>query len=91
MVLGYLTIRAATPLGVRGATAAALAIACAIEGGQAIHLVDLLGLGHVRLARTILGTDFDPWDFLAYAIGAVAILMTEALHWLSHRPCATTT
>lgn len=78
VVLVYLAIRAITPLGPRRSVAAAFAIACAIEIGQWFHLADLLGLGHVRVARIVLGTGFDPVDFLAYAGGAVAVLIAES-------------
>jgi hypothetical protein len=77
VVLVYLAIRAVTPLGLRRSIAAAFVIACAIEIGQWFHLADLLGLGHVRVARIVLGTGFDPVDFLAYAGGAVTVLVTE--------------
>ncbi|MDH7975379.1 DUF2809 domain-containing protein [Sphingomonas sp. AR_OL41] len=78
MVLVYCALRAVTPLGVHGAVATAFAIACAIELGQFFHLVDRLGLGHCRVARVVLGTGFDLWDFLAYAGGAVMLLVAEA-------------
>lgn len=78
VALLYLAIRAMTPLGMRWSVAIALAIACAIEVGQAAGLVDILGLRHCRLARLILGSAFDPWDFLAYAGGAVAMIVAEA-------------
>lgn len=82
VVLLYLALRAGTSLGPRRAIALAFAIACAIEVGQWFHLVDRLGLGHVGLARIVLGTGFDPADFLAYAGGAAAVL---ALEWLRGR------
>jgi Protein of unknown function (DUF2809) len=78
VVLVYCAVRAATPLGMRWSAAAALALACAIEIGQWFHLADLIGLGHIRIARIVLGTGFDPTDFLAYAGGAVAVLIVEA-------------
>jgi hypothetical protein len=79
VVLVYCAIRAATPLGARCAAAAALAFACAIEIGQYFHFVDLIGLGRWRVARIVLGTGFDPADFLAYAAGAAAVLAVETL------------
>jgi len=78
VVLVFLAIRAITPLGPRRSLAAAFAIACAIETGQGFHLADLLGLGRVRIARVVLGTGFDPVDFLAYAGGTVAVLIAES-------------
>jgi len=78
VVLVYLAIRAVTPLAIRWSAATALAVACAIEVGQWFHLADRLRLGHVRVARIVIGTGFDPADFLAYAAGAVAVVAVEA-------------
>lgn len=77
VVLVYLALRAVTPLRVGAAAIAAFAIACAIEVGQFFDLVDLLGLGACRVARVVLGTGFDPADFLAYAAGALGVLAIE--------------
>jgi hypothetical protein len=77
VILVYCGIRTFTPLGVRGATGLALAIAFAVEFGQAFNYVDRLGLGHVRWARIVLGTGFDVHDLLAYIAGAAAILLVE--------------
>ena len=79
VVLVYCGVRAVTPLGVRAATAVALAIAFAVEFGQWLDYVDRLGLGHVRWARIVLGTGFDPQDLIAYFLGAAAILLVESL------------
>jgi hypothetical protein len=78
VVLVYLTLRAATPLDIRWSAATAFAIACAIEFGQLFHAADMLGLGHYRVARVVLGTGFDPADFLAYAGGGVVVIAVEA-------------
>ena len=85
VVLVYLALRATTPLDVCWSAATALAIACAIEVGQWFHVADLLGLGHYRLARVVLGTGFDPADFLAYASGAGLIIMVERIGSASRR------
>jgi hypothetical protein len=77
VVLVYLALRAVTPLRVGAAAIAAFAIACAIEVGQFFDLVDLLGLGACHVARVVLGTGFDPADFLAYAAGALGVLAIE--------------
>ena len=78
VILLYTALRAVVPLGVRTATAAAFAFACAVEIGQYVRLVDRLGLGDSALARTVLGTNFELSDFLAYAIGAAVVLAAEA-------------
>jgi hypothetical protein len=90
VVLVYLAVRAATRLGVRWSAAIALAVACAIEGGQAIGVVAMLGLQPCRVARVVLGTGFDPWDFLAYAGGAATVLIAEAAHRHCIAPAAGT-
>ncbi len=53
------------------------AFACLIEGLQYLQLVDRLGLRDNRLIATVLGTTFDRKDILAYAIGAVLVVVVE--------------
>ena len=76
VVLVYLAMRAVTPLDIGWSAAIALVIACAIELGQWFHFADRIGF-HDRLLRVILGTGFDPADFVAYAGGAAATLLAE--------------
>ncbi len=54
-----------------------LLFAFAIEIGQYFHLVDILGLGHIKAARIIIGTGFTWWDMLAYIGGYFLILGLE--------------
>lgn len=77
VVLVYLLLRAGTCLSQGRANVAALAFAFAIEWSQALHLVDALGLTNSRIARVVLGTGFDPHDFLAYLLGGACILAGE--------------
>jgi hypothetical protein len=79
VVLVYLALRTVAPLRLVPAVATAFAVACAIEIGQFFHLVDLLGLGTNRLARTVLGTTFGLADFAAYAGGALCVLAIEGV------------
>ncbi|MFA6113222.1 MAG: DUF2809 domain-containing protein [Sphingomonas sp.] len=79
VMLVYCALRAVTPLGVGAAVAAALATAFAIEFGQLVGVLDLLGLRANRLAAVLLGTGFDPMDFVAYAGGALCVLAAEAM------------
>ena len=44
-----------------------------VEIGQYFGLVYILGLGHSQLARVVIGTTFDPYDILMYAIGCILI------------------
>ncbi|MFV0623406.1 DUF2809 domain-containing protein [Sphingomonas sp. ac-8] len=89
VVLVYLVLRASTRLSVGAATAAALAIACAIEGAQRFHFVRLLGLDAYPVARVVLGTGYDPHDFLAYGAGGILILLVETLR--ARRPARNAT
>ena len=51
--------------------------AVAVETGQYFHLVDRIGLGHVRLARIVIGTGFDWMDILCYFAGCTALFLFE--------------
>ena len=77
VVLVYAGLRAVTRLPVVPATLIAFAIAVAIEFSQYLRLLAAIGLDHNRFARMILGSGFDPKDFVAYASGAVAVLLVE--------------
>ena len=48
-----------------------------VEFAQAFQLVDVLGLGDVPLARTVIGTTFDWRDLVAYTVGAVLSVWLE--------------
>lgn len=85
VVLLYLALSAVTRVSRSQAAAAALAIACALEIGQAFALVDRLGLGSNALARCLLGTGFDGWDFLAYVAGAGAALAVDRPRSAAHQ------
>lgn len=49
--------------------AGALGIACAVELFQLWRAPWLLAVRATRLGHLVLGSDFDPRDFLAYALG----------------------
>lgn len=55
-----------------------LVFAISVETGQYFHLAELLGVGHIRLARIIIGSTFDPKDLLAYLLGTVLIMASHA-------------
>lgn len=67
----------------RRVAAGSFLFACGIEGLQALGLVDRLGLHEQsswqRVLRIALGATFDPWDFLAYAVGYAACLGVNAM------------
>ena len=77
VALVYLALRAATRLGVISAAASAFGIAVVIEFGQLIGILGILGLEGSAVARTVLGTGYDPHDFIAYAAGALAAVALE--------------
>ena len=77
--LVYLTLRAATRLRQYPALIAALGVALAVELGQLLGIIDLLGLSASPVARVVLGARFDPLDLLAYCLGAICIVAAEAL------------
>lgn len=54
-----------------------LLFAFAVEIGQHFQLVNLLGLGHSELAKTVIGTGFDWGDILAYTMGIGGVLGFE--------------
>ena len=79
VILVYTALRAAFNVGTVAAAAIAFLIAAMIELGQLLRLLDLLGLGNNRIARTVLGYGFEWRDFLAYAAGALIALAVERL------------
>lgn len=91
VVLVYAGLRAVTRLLVVPATLVAFAVAVAIEFGQYFRLLRAVGLDHNRFARMILGSGFDPKDFVAYASGAVAVLLIERYRRASRADVGTRT
>ena len=84
VVLVYLGLRAVTRWSVRAAVLVALGIAVMIEFSQLLGLVRVIGLGDNAVARAVLGIGFDRRDFLAYALGAVGVVLVESL-WARRR------
>jgi len=91
VVLVYAALRTVSRVGVLTATLSAIAIAAVIEFGQYFRLLDHIGLSGNRWARIILGTGFDPRDFLAYAAGAALILLVERYRRASRAVAGTRT
>lgn len=54
-----------------------LAFSIAIECLQYVHIVEKLGFGKSKIAKTIVGTSFEWIDILAYAAGIVVVLVSE--------------
>lgn len=61
----------------RAVVAGVLLFSYLVEAAQYGHLVAHLGLQHVRLARIVLGTQFEWADMLAYTLGAGLVLAVE--------------
>ena len=57
---------------------------CAVEGLQAIHIVDLLGVGHIPLLVTVIGTSFSWGDILCYFVGCFIVGTGETLYAKRH-------
>ena len=51
----------------------------AVEIGQYLNMVDLIGLGHIPFFRILLGTSFSFWDILCYGAGCLAFWGAEYL------------
>lgn len=79
VVVLYAFVRIWLPTGRPWLVWAVTAFACCVELGQAVGLVDLLGLGHIRFFRVLLGTTFDWHDLGCYLAGGGLILLTESL------------
>lgn len=79
IALIYCVVRGVLALPVGWTVLGVFLFACAIELGQAVQLVARLGLEHNRLARIVIGTAYDPRDFVAYALGAALVLLGERL------------
>ncbi len=62
----------------------AFGCACAVELGQAFDLVERLGLGHVPLARIVIGTHFDPGDLLAYGAALPLLALADRRAFMSN-------
>lgn len=79
VVVLYAFLRILLPTGRPWLVWAVTAFACCVELGQAVGLVDLLGLGHIRFFRVLLGTTFDWHDLLCYLAGGGFVWGLERL------------
>ena len=51
--------------------------AVAVEVGQYFGIVDIIGLGHIRFFRILIGTSFSWADIICYAVGCVIFCFAE--------------
>ena len=56
-----------------------LLFAVLVEIGQYFGLVYLLGLGHIKFFRILIGTGFSWWDMLCYGAGCAVFVAADAL------------
>ena len=77
VVLVHCGLRAVLPIRPLPAAATAFGIGALIELGQAIHILDLLGIRAIRVVAVVLGGSFEWLDFLAYAAGAGIALAVD--------------
>ena len=52
-----------------------LLVSYCVEFAQYFHIVSILGLQDVKVARIVLGSTFDVMDLVAYTLGWVVILI----------------
>lgn len=76
----YAFFRILFPTGLPWLSVGVTGFAALVEVGQAFRLVDLLGLGHIRFFRVLLGSAFDWADLLCYLVGGGLILLIEAIY-----------
>lgn len=77
VVFLYCLVKSVAPVPVGPTVVGVLLVAYALEGLQYVHLLQHLGLQHVRLAAIVLGTHFEWIDMLAYTLGAALIWGAE--------------
>lgn len=77
VILVYCGLRAVLAVEVIPAVTIALLIAFAVELGQLIGILDMLGLRGNTVARVVLGSGVDLKDLLAYVAGAAIVLVIE--------------
>lgn len=54
-----------------------LALSYITEFSQYLQLAHLLGLEHNPIARLVIGSVFDPYDLIAYTIGAFLVYLID--------------
>lgn len=77
ILLIFYFVRSLFPLPTVRLAIGTLMFAWAIEIAQYFQFVERLGLADNLVARVVLGTMFDWFDLVAYAIGAVIVVLIE--------------
>ena len=79
VVLLYLFFQAFLVCGKAKLVVGVLLFAWAVEVGQYLNLVAILGLEECRVARVVIGSTFDVMDLMAYAVGAGLLMVPEGM------------
>lgn len=79
VILIYCFVKAVVNTPLLATALGVLLFAYAVETLQYFHVVELLGLGHSKLARVIIGSSFEWMDMLAYTLGIGFVLILERL------------
>jgi len=80
----YCLLKSVWPASAWQVALAALLVSYAIEGAQLAHLLQWLGWQHSRMARLLLGSQFEWGDMLAYTLAAALVLLVEG--WWAAAP-----
>ena len=78
----YCLVKSVAPLPAGPTVLGVLLVAYALEALQYVHLLQHLGLQHVRLAALVLGSHFEWVDMVAYTLGAALIWVAEKMRVL---------
>lgn len=60
--------------------AAVFLFAAAVEVGQYFDIVSLVGLGHIRFFRILIGTSFSVIDLICYLAGCILFYFSERVY-----------
>lgn len=77
VILLYTMIRTIWNGRVKSVAYSVLVFSFLLEFLQYFKLVDMLGLGHIKLARILIGTSFAWEDLVAYFLGIMTVLWLE--------------
>jgi len=85
VVLIHCAMRAFFPKNPRLLPLYVFLFACLTELAQLVHLLDLLGLGHIGWLRILAGGTFDWRDIACYAAGCCAVWAAECIARWRHK------
>lgn len=77
IMLIYCFVRSFLDISVLKCALGVLIFSFSIEILQYFNLVEKLGLGHIKLARIVIGTSFAWTDLLMYTLGTLTVVLLE--------------